>query len=161
METKSEHLIPDPNRREFLKKAGLALGAVFISLPVISAFDGCTSSRPLKAGNTAAQITLDVSSLSADGTAMVTTDVGPDGAPILIHRISAGHYEAHSMVCTHKGCVVGEPDQTGIINCPCHGAQYNLSGTVLAGPARSDLRAYPASFNSQNRTLTIKFADQS
>jgi cytochrome b6-f complex iron-sulfur subunit len=150
----------NPNgRREFLKKAGLALGAMFISLPVISAIDSC-GGKGLKAGNTAPQIAVDVSSLSANGDAMVTADDGPDGAPILVHRVSSSIYEAHSMVCTHKGCAIGEPDQSGIANCPCHGAQFNLSGKILTGPAGSDLLAYPISFNSQSKTLTIKFIEQ-
>jgi Rieske Fe-S protein len=162
MDNNSEQLVFDRNRRDFLKKAGLALGSVFMALPVISAIEGCGSSgRALKAGNKAPQIAIDVSSLTSNGAALVTTDVGPDGAPILVHRLSPTQYEAHSMVCTHKGCVIADPDQSGIATCPCHGAQFDSGGRVLAGQAKSDLLEYPTSFNSQNKALTIKFKLQS
>ncbi|MDP4221418.1 MAG: Rieske 2Fe-2S domain-containing protein [Bacteroidota bacterium] len=158
MNNERENPTPHSNgRREFLKTAAMTLGAVFVSLPVISALDGCGGTG-LKAGNTAPQIGVDVSSLTEGAASLVTSDVGPDGAPILIHRISANQYEAHSMKCTHKGCVVGEPDQTGIANCPCHGAQYDLNGRVLTGPAQYDLHPYRTAYNSQTKILTVKFS---
>src|SRR5207237_697199 len=114
MNNNPEQLIYDQNRREFLKKAAMALGSIFLALPVISAFEGCGSGRSLRAGNTASHISIDVTTLTENGSALVTAEVGPDGAPILVHRISSTQYEAHSMVCTHKGCVIGDPDQSGI-----------------------------------------------
>ena len=41
--------------------------------------------------------------------------------------------------CTHKGCIVEEKD--GKYVCPCHGAEFDLEGRVIKGPAKRDLEA--------------------
>ena len=41
--------------------------------------------------------------------------------------------------CTHLGCTVAWNGATERVECPCHGARYNLSGQVLRGPARDPL----------------------
>ena len=41
--------------------------------------------------------------------------------------------------CTHLGCTVAWNGATGRVECPCHGARYDLTGQVLRGPARDPL----------------------
>ena len=41
--------------------------------------------------------------------------------------------------CTHLGCTVAWNATSQLVECPCHGARYNLHGEVLAGPAREAL----------------------
>ena len=41
--------------------------------------------------------------------------------------------------CTHLGCTVAWNGVTGRVECPCHGARYDLRGQVLRGPARDPL----------------------
>ena len=41
--------------------------------------------------------------------------------------------------CTHLGCLVAWNADSQQIECPCHGAHYNLRGEVLRGPARESL----------------------
>lgn len=41
--------------------------------------------------------------------------------------------------CTHLGCTVAWNSTTERVECPCHGARYDLSGQVLRGPARDPL----------------------
>ncbi len=41
--------------------------------------------------------------------------------------------------CTHLGCTVAWNGATGRVECPCHGARYDLRGQVLRGPARDPL----------------------
>lgn len=48
---------------------------------------------------------------------------------------------AFSRVCTHGGCTLNLPDPDRVMACPCHASEFGLSGQVLAGPARLDLRA--------------------
>jgi cytochrome b6-f complex iron-sulfur subunit len=43
--------------------------------------------------------------------------------------------------CTHLGCTVAWNAQSQQVECPCHGARYDLDGRVLKGPARQPLRA--------------------
>ena len=37
--------------------------------------------------------------------------------------------------CTHQKCTVDYLPERHVIFCPCHGAQFSVTGTVLAGPA--------------------------
>jgi len=46
---------------------------------------------------------------------------------------------ALSAACTHMGCLLSWLDSAGSFLCPCHGAQYNVDGTVLSGVARQPL----------------------
>ncbi len=47
---------------------------------------------------------------------------------------------AISAVCTHAGCLIGYQGKK--LACPCHGANFDISGKVLAGPAKKDLDWY-------------------
>jgi Rieske Fe-S protein len=37
--------------------------------------------------------------------------------------------------CTHQKCTVDYLPERDVIACPCHGAQFSVTGAVLAGPA--------------------------
>jgi cytochrome b6-f complex iron-sulfur subunit len=41
--------------------------------------------------------------------------------------------------CTHLGCTVAWNSASQQVECPCHGARYDLQGQVLRGPAREPL----------------------
>jgi Rieske Fe-S protein len=48
---------------------------------------------------------------------------------------------AHSVICTHMGCQVGEAGKR--LACPCHGSVFDgASGAVINGPAAAPLPAY-------------------
>ncbi len=47
---------------------------------------------------------------------------------------------AVSAVCTHLGCSLNNKDNK--FACPCHGANFDLTGKVLSGPAKMDLSWY-------------------
>ncbi|MCS6847265.1 MAG: Rieske 2Fe-2S domain-containing protein [Anaerolineae bacterium] len=42
-------------------------------------------------------------------------------------------------VCTHLGCIYPWSEAARIFACPCHGSQFQLDGTYIAGPAPRDL----------------------
>jgi cytochrome b6-f complex iron-sulfur subunit len=42
-------------------------------------------------------------------------------------------------ICTHLGCIYPWSDASGIFACPCHGSQFKLDGTYIAGPAARSL----------------------
>ena len=61
-----------------------------------------------------------------------------DGQPDIAIRLADGNLKAYSAVCTHAGCTVGYGG--GIIQCPCHGATYDVqTGSVTGGPAPQGL----------------------
>ncbi len=50
-------------------------------------------------------------------------------------RTDDGHnFRSLSNVCTHLGCRVRWIEEKGIFFCPCHNAQFDKDGNVLAGP---------------------------
>ena len=66
------------------------------------------------------------------------------GAGDRLFALQTGGDRALSLTCTHQGCSVhrevvasGEGFQ-----CPCHGAAYTASGTVIQGPAEKEITAY-------------------
>jgi Rieske Fe-S protein len=115
---------------------------------------GCNAGSPLAPIDTNFQQSFDVSALSSDGTALMTSSRGADGFPILLVRQSTDTYVAISTQCTHEGCQVGSP-RGGTITCPCHGAQYDLSGNVLGGPTNTPLYKYATTYDSATRMLTV------
>lgn len=50
---------------------------------------------------------------------------------------------ALSHQCTHRQCTVDYLAVRGVIFCPCHGAQFDLTGAVLTGPASRSLDRFP------------------
>ena len=42
--------------------------------------------------------------------------------------------------CTHLGCTVTWNGDSEEVECPCHGARYDIRGNVLRGPAREPLQ---------------------
>jgi len=42
---------------------------------------------------------------------------------------------AMSAVCTHKGCLLGWQQQERELQCPCHGAAFDLTGRMKYGPS--------------------------
>jgi Rieske Fe-S protein len=70
----------------------------------------------------------------------------------LIARTDASTFSAIDAVCTHEGCTITGADGA-IYVCPCHGSRYSRDGVVVTGPARANLRRYPATF--ANGVVTI------
>ena len=56
---------------------------------------------------------------------------------VFVSKDSEGNYAAVLTKCTHKGCEVRPA--ANILRCPCHGSEYDRSGTVLEGPAEQNL----------------------
>ncbi|HHX82496.1 MAG TPA: Rieske 2Fe-2S domain-containing protein [Pseudomonadaceae bacterium] len=44
-----------------------------------------------------------------------------------------------SAVCPHLGCIVHWNGIERSWDCPCHGSRFSIEGTVLEGPAQSNL----------------------
>jgi cytochrome b6-f complex iron-sulfur subunit len=61
--------------------------------------------------------------------------VVPEAKAIVIHNSS--EFTALALTCPHLGCVV-EVAREGF-GCPCHGSLFDLTGSVLRGPARDPL----------------------
>jgi cytochrome b6-f complex iron-sulfur subunit len=65
----------------------------------------------------------------------VTLD--PETGIYLVHD-SQGYF-ALSAICTHLGCLTAFKQETGRIECPCHGSKFRPDGTKIEGPAPKPL----------------------
>jgi glycine/D-amino acid oxidase-like deaminating enzyme/nitrite reductase/ring-hydroxylating ferredoxin subunit len=57
------------------------------------------------------------------------------------YRDENGNLLRHSAVCTHMGCIVQWNGFEKCWDCPCHGSQFAVDGSVLNGPAVQPLAA--------------------
>jgi Rieske Fe-S protein len=147
----------ETSRRNFLLEAGTTIGAITFLGTLGSTLESCATG--LRTPNPAPFIDVDVSGLHSDNQALIATDPGPDGAGVLIHRVSSTLYRAYSMKCRHRGCNINPPDQTGTLTCPCHGSQYDLNGTVKHGPSESDLRSFKTTYAPAKATVRVRFRE--
>jgi nitrite reductase/ring-hydroxylating ferredoxin subunit len=65
-----------------------------------------------------------------DGTIKTFTAGAVQG--FLMHR--GGRYRAVSRICTHMGCRLNYGREERALVCPCHGAEFDLQGTMITGP---------------------------
>ena len=151
MKTPQDH---DNARRDFLLKFGSSLAGITMISTLAPLIAGCESSTGPASMDPNFRATYDVSSLTVDGTAMVTATNGGDGTPIVLVRNSATTYTALSMSCTHEGCVCRSPSN-GTINCDCHGSQFDLTGAVRRGPATTALYRYKVAYDSTGHSVTV------
>ena len=66
-----------------------------------------------------------------------------DEGKIAVCRDRHGVVHGCSAVCTHLGCDVAWNTAEQTWDCPCHGSRFSPDGTVINGPAVSDLRRLP------------------
>lgn len=58
---------------------------------------------------------------------------------VAAYRDEDGTLHTLSAICVHLGCVVTWNSAEKTWDCPCHGSRYDALGTVINGPANSDL----------------------
>ena len=58
---------------------------------------------------------------------------------LAVYKDKNGVVHAMSPICTHVGCEVKWNNAELTWDCPCHGARYSYTGTVLNGPASKNL----------------------
>ena len=75
---------------------------------------------------------------SGEGTVM---DVA--GQSTAVYKDTDGHVHTLSAICTHLGCTVEFNPADTTWDCPCHGSRFAVDGTVIHGPANSNLPPGP------------------
>ncbi len=88
--------------------------------------------------------------LANPGGAMLI-DMGND--TVMVIRTSATAAIALSAICTHAGCSMDFDAARERLTCPCHGSEFDETGRVTNGPARTPLRVYTATL--ANNTITV------
>lgn len=133
------------SRRTFIRQASV-LGACACCLGALSMMESCSTSASVAGTEksiveTPGQVSILKSAFAGQSYLKVNTSKFKD--PIFINTNPDGTYTAVLMNCTHKGC--GLSASQGKFVCPCHGSEFDLSGHVLTGPAKTDLQSFQVS----------------
>lgn len=150
-----ENYNSESSRRDFLKTFGSALaGLSFIGF-VAPVINSCSSPTDPGADVAAFDITVDVSSLTTDNSALRTQT--PDGHTLLVVRNSSTKYTTLLLVCTHELCGGSSITASGgTISCSCHGAKFDYTGAPKSGPASSNLKTYSTTYDASTKKVNIK-----
>jgi cytochrome b6-f complex iron-sulfur subunit len=150
------------NRRTLLQALGAALAATVV-LPACGdsgGNNGADAHGPADSAGTCSsgELCLDVTQapytpLASVGGAVVVRG-GSD--QIMVVRTDQTTVAALSAICTHQGCTTNYVNSSKQLDCPCHGAQFSLTGTVLRGPATLPLHTYTASVAGNIITVKLR-----
>jgi cytochrome b6-f complex iron-sulfur subunit len=146
------------SRREFCAHA-----LTFVT--VGSLLESCGGS-PTSPSSTAAALPV-INTTIASGIVTLNIDAGSPLATVgnaalvqtssgnfLVARVGQDTFNAMTAVCTHEACTVTR-FQSGVFQCPCHGSEYNTSGSVTRGPASRPLRQYTTQFANNVLTFSV------
>jgi cytochrome b6-f complex iron-sulfur subunit len=73
---------------------------------------------------------------------------------LMLIRLNTREYRTFSNVCTHSGCGIYEFSALRM-RCGCHGSEFDINGTNVAGPAPLPLAQYATVVDTDLRTLRI------
>lgn len=137
------HVSPQPERRNFLTKAGAVVigGAIALVAPLAGLAVFLDPLRR-KSQDGGAVLVASLESLPENGEpqkfpvlatrvdAWNTTPNVPVGA-VYLRRAEGGRVRAFNVVCPHAGCFVDfRPDESHY-HCPCHNSSFALDGKIL------------------------------
>lgn len=139
------------DRKEFFSKVLVGGGLLFFAPTILNSCSKASDPVPSSGGLTNGSLTLDLS--ASTNNALNTVGGFVYSGNIVIIRTSQSNYAALSRICTHQGCTVSYNSSAKKMICPCHGAQFSTSGSVLQGPATRALTTYPVTVNGTNMTI--------
>ena len=96
-----------------------------------------------------------ISELSRTGGAVVVQNACIN--PVLVVNTGAGIL-AMGARCPHANCQVAWVQEDRQAECPCHGSRFAGDGTLLSGPATTDLPTYPATIDASGTIAISLFA---
>jgi glycine/D-amino acid oxidase-like deaminating enzyme/nitrite reductase/ring-hydroxylating ferredoxin subunit len=102
--------------------------------PVVKAKPLADAATPGKAGRAPERATL------APGEGTIIDVAGQSTA---VYKDTDGRVHSLSAICTHLGCTVEFNAADTTWDCPCHGSRFATDGTVLHGPATTNLPSGP------------------
>jgi serine/threonine protein kinase/nitrite reductase/ring-hydroxylating ferredoxin subunit len=138
-------------------------GGVAVAVFAVAAFG-----RNYLVGNTSPAVTQVANTTGASSNGQVlahTSDIPLNSAkafpisghnnPGLIIHLADGHFVAFDSTCTHAGCAVNYSQQDKLLECPCHGAEFDpaKNAAVVQGPALTPLASLKISVHADG-TIT-------
>jgi nitrite reductase/ring-hydroxylating ferredoxin subunit len=77
--------------------------------------------------------------------------------PFTVTRAPNNVFHSVDTRCNHADCVVSPYNEsTGLIECPCHGSQFSISGELVQGPATAPLICYNTTFNATTDVVSVE-----
>ncbi|MCS7001100.1 MAG: Rieske 2Fe-2S domain-containing protein [Candidatus Kapabacteria bacterium] len=153
------------NRREFLVEMAASAGIILSSGALAALLASCESDTTKP--STGQTVEFDVSTAPAlatvGGIVKQTFGTNNGGMPVFIVRTGETSFVVLSSRCSHQGCEVNLPTQSGgRLVCPCHLAEFDPStGAQTRAPSGSGptgpLQRFAAVYDAQRNTLTITF----
>jgi len=137
------------NRREFIQKSCKC--ALICATPIVlTAIQSCEDSKAdIDDGETLSDFIeynmneSPYSSLKTVGNSIAVSSNSLDPRGFLLFRETDLFVKVFSRNCTHAGGIIG-PFNNGKSRCDRHGAEFNMSGSPVSGPASRDLKQYSA-----------------
>ena len=144
-------------RKEFIRNLGaIAFCAACGALPAACKKENNSDTVPYVPVNFQMDLNSpDYVDLSTIGGYVYVDNQGARG--IFVRRTGTSEYIALDRNCTHKpsgSCAVVSVNTSNILECPCHGSQYELDGSVHKGPTTLPLVEYTTSLNGNILTIT-------
>jgi cytochrome b6-f complex iron-sulfur subunit len=75
--------------------------------------------------------------------------------PLVVVRVDDATATAPSATCTHQGCTLEFESSGKQLHCPCHNANFALSGIALSGPTMIPMPVYAATVGSDAITVDL------
>lgn len=147
------------SRRHFVKQALTGLGTVAIGTFTMQVLASCAGPSPTgPSNNNDITLTVDLSladnqTLNVIGGTLALSSNDLDNAGILLIRENNSSIKAFSRECTHNQCTI-DAFSNGKSVCPCHGSEFNTSGSVIKGPATNKLNEYQVDFSGNTVTIS-------
>jgi Rieske Fe-S protein len=102
------------------------------------------STKPVAAEQGIVELDLkDYPELATPGGMIAVKPSGSKG-PVLVMRIENDDARVMSLRCPHLGCTVRWNNEVQLLDCPCHGSQFDDHGRKVRGPSKSGLEQYPS-----------------
>jgi thiosulfate dehydrogenase (quinone) large subunit len=115
-----------------------------------------TTTSSTAAGGSSGTGVIAQASAVADNSAVSFTLPSNGDLGVLV-RLGNGQFVAYDATCTHAGCPVQYDPGSGLLICPCHGAEFDPAhaAAVVQGPAATPLASVPINVSSQNGDITL------
>lgn len=71
-----------------------------------------------------------------------------------VYTTDGQNFRVMSNICTHLGCQTHWNEVEGVIECPCHGGQFDVHGNVIGGPPPRPLKQVEFKLDANGNILS-------
>ncbi|MFV8376500.1 ubiquinol-cytochrome c reductase iron-sulfur subunit [Flavobacterium sp. LB1P71] len=151
-------------RKEFFARVGFGAATVLLPACIAVLVTSCSSDDSNTGGSGSSTPTpTPTPTPTASSNFTVDTSTGPLATNggfivmkgIIIARTTTGTFLAVSSSCTHEGVTLGYDNSGNVFVCPRHNSQFTSTGTVISGPAPSNLKQYQTTLSGTTLTVIV------